>query len=206
MFKKTRLFSAFLCTVVVFSISISSTIISAFAATSTSKFVDMHEMNSYCVETRDEITDSYGKSYSSNIFAFDARKRGYISYELKGNYSKFTGSLVAATNTSSDAKMMLSIFADGKEVYTISGFTKQMDAQNIDIDLTGVNTLEFKSRDANDVYDAWLYITDGVFTAAESPSLSYAEWDTLADVVLVDSGYYLMCYTERAVDKHPKIW
>ena len=190
MFKKSKLFSVFLSTVTVFYISVSSTITSVFATSSTSKFIDMHEISSYCVETREEITDSYGNSYSSNIVAFDARKRGYVRYELKGNYSKFTGNLVASNSTSSDAKLMMSIFADGNEVYTISGFTKQMDAQSIDIDLTGVNVLEFKSRDAKDAYDSWFYVTDGIFTTAESPSLSYAEWDTLADVVLVDSGYY----------------
>ena len=169
--------------------------IQAFASGATTTLVNMHEMTCENVSEPESLTDSYGNTYNTNIQAFDARKHGFIRYELKGEYDSFTGSLVCSENTSSSANMMLSIFADGKEVYTISGFTKQMDAQNISIDLKGVNVLEFMSRDLNNEWDANEYIVNGQFTKADSPSVTYPEWTLLDSIVVVDSNNYSSDYT-----------
>lgn len=161
-----------------------------FALGTTTSMINMHELTSSDVETRDEITDSYGKHYSGNILAMDVRKNGYIKYDLKGKYDSFTGTLVCSTDTSSNADMSLSIFADGKEVYSITGFTRQQDAQSIDIDLTGVNVVEFMSAETKDEWDSWFFIADGIFTSAASPANTYLDWNILDDVVVVDSSNY----------------
>lgn len=180
----------------------SSTISVAAAST---QMPSMHEIDSANVKTVEEVTDSYGKTYSSNIFAFDCRLKGYVRYELNGKYQSFSGDLIAANSTGSSANMMFSIFADGKEVYTISGFTKQKDAQSIEISLVGVNVIEFMSRDLNNSYDSWLYITNGVFTQADKASLTYPEWASLNDVVLVDSGNY-ESYNTLSMDSYGELY
>lgn len=161
--------------------------IPAFAVTNSTKMTDMHVMKSADVKTVDTITDSYGKEYNSNIYGFDARKYGYIKYELNGKYASFSGTLVAANSTASGAKMSFAIFADGKEVYSISNFTKQMDAQSINVNLSGANVVEFMSW-GTDVWDSWLYVTNGSFAAAEKAPDFYLDWTTLSEIVVIDSG------------------
>lgn len=155
------------------------------------RMTDMHVMDMANADTVDSITDSYGTEHSGNVFCFDARQKGYVLFELKGEYLSFDGALVASTSTASNASMSFAIFADGVEVFCVNGFTKQMDAQAIHLDLTGVNVLEFKSLDAGGVWDAWIYITDGIFSRGENTQEPYTEWVALDDLVVIDSsGYY----------------
>ena len=56
----------------------------AFAAGTTTRLVDMHEIAGENWEVVDSITDSYGNSYSSNVLKLDASYSAYISYDLKG--------------------------------------------------------------------------------------------------------------------------
>lgn len=184
-------------TVTVLSIVIIITLLAMpiYAANAKVDMVDMHAMVLQKVKTLDEITDSYGRKYDSNVFAFDAREKGYVRYELEGKYASFSGTLIAADSTASEADMAFAIFADGEEVYSISNFTKQKDAQQIQIDLTGVNVLEFKSWEVDpNRWDSWCYITNGSFVAAKQATDFFLEWDNLSEVVTIDSA----CYSTRA--------
>lgn len=151
---------------------------------------EMHVMDIANADTVESITDSYGTEHSGNVFRFDARQKGYVLFELKGEYLSFDGFLVASTSTASNASMSFAIFADGVEVFSVTGFTKQMDALAIHLDLTGVNVLEFMSLDAGSVWDSWIYITDGVFSRSENTQEPYTQWATLNDLVVIDSSNY----------------
>ena len=151
---------------------------------------DMHVMHSYNTFTQDSITDSYGNEYSSNVFGFDSDDKAYVCYELKGQYLSFTGTLLASTETDSSAKMHFAIFADGEEVFTVTNYTRQKEAVEISLDLTGVNVLEFKSRDISNSWNGYLYIAGGTFSREKDTQEVYPQWDTLHDVVLIDSKEY----------------
>lgn len=154
------------------------------------KLVDMHALQTVEVSVVDAITDSYGNEHSGNIYQFDARRKGYLTLELKGQYERFAGSLLASSATASGARMYFAVFADGVEVFSVSDYTRQMDAIPIELDLTGVNVLEFKSMEPNETRDSWLYVTEGLFLQKDGDPAEYREWVSLKDLVLIDSGSY----------------
>jgi len=160
----------------------------AFAAGTAIKLVNMNESFSEDVRLDvDSITSSYGKSYSGNILQVNGS--GRITYELKGEYSSFSGKLLATENTGSSSEFDVAIYADGKSVYEYKGFTKQVDEQEISIDLTGVNILQIKIID-NNYSSAYICLVDGLFEKADTPSLTYPEWEHLNGVKLIDSSSY----------------
>ena len=154
------------------------------------RLVDMQVLHAVEAGTVESITDSYGNEHSGNIYQFDARRKGYLTLELKGQYESFDGSLLASTGTASGASMYFSVFADGVEVFSVSAYTRQMDAVPIHLDLTGVNVLEFKSMEPNETRDSWLYLTEGLFLQKDGDPAEYREWVSLKDLVLIDSGSY----------------
>lgn len=160
------------------------------AVASSTKMVNMHEIISDSCKEKDEITDSYGTKYSGNILEFDTRYSGHISYDLKGQYSSFSGTLVASTNTSSNAVMNFAIYADGALVFSAIDYTRQLEGLPISLDLTGVNILEFKSSEQENYGDAWIYVVNGLFTSASVADTNYPVWSNLNNVVVVDSKSY----------------
>lgn len=169
---------------------ISLLVVPVCAVETSTPMVQMHELSSERCKEKDEIVDSYGTTYSDNIIEFATHYSGYITYDLKGKYSSFNGMLTASTNTSSYAEMNFAIFADGKPVFSVIDYTRQKEGIPISIDLTGVNTLEFKSSEQENYSDAWLYIVDGLFSSAQVIDEKCPVWSKLNDVVLVDSQHY----------------
>ena len=137
----------------------------------------------------DEITDSYGNVYSENVLMFDASYNSYVSFDLHGEYESFSGAFVASTETGSGAVMDAAIFADGKQVYALSDFTKQMPQQEFEIDLTGVGRLDIKTENTGDFPYGWLFMVEPQFTKAFAPA-TITEWKSLRDVFIIDSGDY----------------
>lgn len=148
--------------------------------------VDMHEIAGQMWEKVDSITDSYGNSYNSNILKFDSSNNGYISYDLNGNYKSFKGSVVCSVDTGSDALLNIGFFADGKLIYGASDITRQQDAKDIDIDLTGVGTLEIKTSNTGAYSNGWMFLVNSAFEKSDHAE-SCIEWAKLSDMVEIDS-------------------
>ena len=97
MTKKKILFT--ICSIIIILYSVCQ---SAYAANNKSivNMVDMHEKESqHCEIITDNMVDSYGKSYGSNVFKMDASNSAYVIYDLDGQYSSFSGTLVASSGT-----------------------------------------------------------------------------------------------------------
>lgn len=86
----------------------------------------MHEKESqHCEAITDMVDSYYGKTYKSNIYKMDASNWAYVVYDLDGQYSSFSGTLVASTGTGRGASMNIAIFVDGNLKWDFSEFTKQ---------------------------------------------------------------------------------
>lgn len=156
------------------------------AAEDSVNLVDMHEIESdRCQVVTNEITDSYGKTYSENILKFDSYREGYIIYDLNGSYEQLSATLVCSTETETDAKINVGIFADGKLVYELKEYTRQKPAQNINLDVSGVGELAVKTL-STEGYGCDIFFVDSSFAKADKPS-GYPECDPLNRVFVIDS-------------------
>lgn len=161
--------------------------IPAFAAGTMVNLVSMHELESDNIRViEDGITDSYGKTYASNVLRFSTGDNAYVVYDLNGAYSKFEGTIVCATNTGSNAVMDVGIFADGELVYSLTGYTRQKAAESMNIDVSGVGELAIKTA-KTDGWDSYLYFVDSSFTKADKASV-YPNRSALSELVVIDSG------------------
>lgn len=166
--------------------------IPAFAVESQTIMPNMHELDSAAIEVIDAengINDSYGNNYRSNILRFDASYNAYATYDLNGKYSSFTGKIVASDETGGGASMNVGIFADGKEVFSLTDFTRQKDGVEVSLDLKGVRTLDVKTSNTGEFSRGYLFFVGSYFTQAENAT-AYSEWAGLNEMVVIDSGSY----------------
>lgn len=156
-----------------------------FANESSISLENMHELKSEAAEfMEDAITDSYGNKYGKNILRLDAPRDAYVSYDLNGAYEKFEGSIVASTDTSSDAVMNVCIYGDGELLYELKNYTKQKAAEEVSIDVSGVGTLSIMTTGSGNY--GYVYFVYSSFTKSESVSL-YPNRACLSDLVVIDS-------------------
>lgn len=94
--------------------------------------------------SQDVFTDSFGNIYDGYHNLNNDDNSSYVVFNLNGDYSQFRCSLVAPQNTGSGRVFSVSIYLDGKLVYTLSDFTKRTGAQDISIDVTDVTKLEIR--------------------------------------------------------------
>lgn len=176
-----KLAVAFLAMVMMLSMTVP-----AFAAGAKTNLVSMHELESDDVRVVDDgITDSYGKSYSSNILRFSTGDDAFITYDLNGQYESFEGSIVCSDRTGSGAVMSVGIYADGEKVYELKGYTRQKAAESFNIDVSGVGELSIKTT-KTDGYDGYLYFVESTFTKADTAK-NYPNRFELSDLVVIDS-------------------
>lgn len=162
--------------------------IPAFAAGAKVNLVSMHDLESdYIRVMEDGITDSYGKSYTSNVLRFSTGDDAYVVYDLNGAYSNFEGTIVCSTDTGSNAVMDVGIFADGELVYSLTGYTRQKVAESVNLDVSGVGKLAIKTA-KTDGWDGYIYFVDSAFTKADNASM-FPNRSTLSDLVVIDSSY-----------------
>lgn len=159
----------------------------AFAATANTPIVNMHEIVSEACEKVESITDSYGNSYTSNVFKLDASNNAYVTFDLNGRFTTFKGSIVCSTDTGSGASMNIGFFADGKLIYGATGITRQQPAKDVELDLTGVGTLEIKTSNSGEFSYGWLFLVSSTFQKADAAE-PFIEWARLGDMVVIDSG------------------
>lgn len=86
------------------------------------------------------FTDSFGYTYDGR-HSFYCASDAYGVFNLAGQYSTFSGTIVSNQNTDSDAVMEIAIYADDKLVYSKTGFTKRTGAIDFSVDVRGVTKL-----------------------------------------------------------------
>ena len=162
--------------------------VTASAATKEVKLVNMHEIESDEVSVvEDGITDSYGKTYSNNVLLFYAKPEAFITYDLNGAYESFNATIVCSTDTGSEAKMDVGIFADGELIYDLKGYTRQKAAETVELNVSGVGKLSIKTAHLEG-YDCQLYFVDSFFTKSDKKS-AYPNRSSLSDLVIIDNDW-----------------
>ena len=143
---------------------------------------DMHmEDSNECEIWEKELKDSYGNSYSGNIVNMEASRNSYAVYNLDGEYTHFSGKIVIAEDVYTDCVMDIAIYGDGRELYSKAGLTRQTEAQDFDLDVTGVGTLEIRSSGEDSIS-----LAEAEFTQAEERTVppTYA---SLGELTVIDS-------------------
>ena len=143
---------------------------------------DMHmEDSNECEIWEKELKDSYGNSYSGNIVNMEASRNSYAVYNLDGEYTRFSGKIVIAEDVYTDCVMDIAIYGDGRELYSKAGLTRQTEAQDFDLDVTGVGTLEIRSSGEDSIS-----LAEAEFTQAEERTVppTYA---SLGELTVIDS-------------------
>ena len=157
-----------------------------FAKGSIVNMASMHELKSDYVRVIDSgITDSYGKSYDSNIIRFSTSNDAFVTYDLNGQYTTFEGSIVCGEDTGSDSKIYVGIYADGEKVYELKDYTRQKAAESFNIDVSGVGVLSIKTT-ATYGWKGYLYFVESSFVKADSIQY-YPDRSELSDMVVIDS-------------------
>lgn len=158
---------------------------------STISIVDMHEKDSQnCEIITDSIVDSYyGKTYKSNILRMDATNWAYIEYDLDGQFSAFSGTLIASDRTGRGASMNIAIFVDGELKWSFSEFTRQNKHEEIDINLDGAKTISIKTSNSGETPYGWIFFVNSKFSKSEQP-VRCNEFVTLSTPHMIDSNEY----------------
>ena len=145
---------------------------------------DMHaEDSNECEIWEEELKDSYGNSYSGNIVNMESCWDSYAVYDLDGEYAQFSGKIIIAEDVHTDNVMDIAIYGDGRELYSKAELTRQTEAQDFDIDVTGVGKLEIRSSGSGDGY---VSLVKAVFTKAEERTVP-PTYDSLGDLTVIDS-------------------
>ena len=145
---------------------------------------DMHmEDSNECEIWEKELKDSYGNSYSGNIVNMEASRNSYAVYNLDGEYTRFSGKIVIAEDVYTDCVMDIAIYGDGRELYSKAGLTRQTEAHDFDLDVTGVGTLEIRSSG-----EEYISLAEAEFTKAEERTVppTYASLEELTVIDSVD--------------------
>lgn len=162
----------------------------ASANNSIVSMVNMHEKESqHCEAVTDMVDSYYGKTYKSNICKMDASNWAYVVYDLDGQYSSFSGTLVASTGTGRGASMNIAIFVDGNLKWDFSEFTKQNKPEDITIDINGARTLSIKTSNSGEYSCGWVFFVDSKFTKLEQP-IACNEYASLSVPHVIDSNKY----------------
>lgn len=136
----------------------------------------------------DEIEDSNGNHNSRNILEMCTISDTHVVYKLDGQYTRFSGKIVmdktesiVINDTSLFFYINIGIYGDGRELYSKALLTKETEAQNFDIDVTGVGKLEIRSSGVG-IFS----LEEGIFTKAEQ-RIEPQTHVSLGDLKVVDS-------------------
>lgn len=136
----------------------------------------------------DEIEDSNGNHNSRNILEMCTISDTHVVYKLDGQYTRFSGKIVmdrtesiVINDTSLFFYINIGIYGDGRELYSKALLTKETEAQNFDIDVTGVGKLEIRSSGVG-IFS----LEEGIFTKAEQ-RIEPQTHVSLVDLKVVDS-------------------
>lgn len=92
------------------------------------------------------FTDSFGNVYDgAHCYKGILNEGQYSTHNLNGQYSNFTGSIVATPNTSTAGTYSISIYVDGILKYSKSKFSKTTGKVDFSVNVKGGTTLTIKA-------------------------------------------------------------
>lgn len=148
---------------------------------------ELHVIDGNNYEVREEVTDSYGNTHH-DVMHFDLANEAYVKYQLNGEYSSLSGNLVVTEDTSSSASCSFAIFADGQILYSLTDYTRQQDAQNIELDLSGISELVIRCKDMSNWNYPKMCLTECVLDKEISPVIAEKKYERLSDNTVIDSA------------------
>lgn len=95
----------------------------------------------------------------------NAQADSKVLYNLSGNYSAFTGTIIAETDGALKTDVSVQIKADGEVLYEISGFDMYEGPAAFEVDVTGKNTLEIVTASED---GTWIYVADDRIAARQA--------------------------------------
>ena len=130
--------------------------------------------NSYIIDYfhyRDStITDSYGNSYHGyhELISYGGSNSvsAWATLLANGEYSRFTGTIFAEPDMSSDYSIQFLVFADGTQIYDSGFLTRNDPPVSFDIDVTGAKQIMVQAYSSDyTFYDTnpRIYLVDSAF-------------------------------------------
>lgn len=149
---------------------------------------ELISIDSHGVETAEEdVEDSYGNMHADALL-LDAHGGSRALYQLNGQYKSFSGELVSSDASASDSVMNFAIFADDILVYSVTGYTRQTGAQQIAVDLSGVQRLEIQTRQTEGYNNGTLALVNTALQVNLENSKPGDAYERLKDNVVIDAG------------------
>ena len=94
-----------------------------------------------------KLVDNYGNSYGTAHDFGDNRHSLDLEYLLNMQYSRFKGVLYVPEGTTYDSTCVVTITADGKQIYSSPVISKTTAPINLDVNVTGCNDFKISCSD-----------------------------------------------------------
>ena len=107
-----------------------------------------------------KLTDNYGNSYGSALSSYYG---GNAEYLMAMKYTHFKGTLFIPEGTTSNGEAVITITADGKQLYASPVLTKSSEPIHFDVNVTGYNDLKINFPAVAGVNHLGVRIADGGF-------------------------------------------
>lgn len=129
------------------------------------RLTDLIQVEEINTNTEDVLyTDAYGTLHD-RFLEMNAQADSKVLYNLSGNYSAFTGTIIAETDGALKTDVSVQIKADGEVLYEISGFDMYEGPAAFEVDVTGKNTLEIVTASED---GTWIYVADDRIAARQA--------------------------------------
>lgn len=102
---------------------------------------------------KDLSVDGHGLSLNGVSYAkgIGTHANGSVAYALNGGFARFRSQVGVDDEVASNASVVFEVWGDGVRLYQSSGvMTPSSATQSVDVDVTGVRTLELRVTDAGD--------------------------------------------------------
>ncbi|MBQ8028600.1 MAG: NPCBM/NEW2 domain-containing protein [Clostridia bacterium] len=112
------------------------------------KLTDMHLIDSNGVEySEGAFVDSFGNVYDGHLhYDWVGNNEKYSIYNIKEEYSTFTGSISACQHTGSDEQMVILIYVDNELRYTSKQFGKTTEKFDFSVNVKGGKQLKIEAK------------------------------------------------------------
>ena len=116
----------------------------------------------------ERIRDFFGNTYDGGTFlTYGDFQNTYACYNLNGEYTRFTGTIIVSTDTRPDRRITYWIYLDDKLVQTRENITIQTQPMKFDIDLTGAKTMKIVMKASGYIDTELYFVNTQVYKAAK---------------------------------------
>ena len=199
--RSMRKIKTFLCFLLI-AVCLAGMIPAAYAAEEFCTMWNMETISNQNISEYTYFVDTFGYEYSSAV-CFDVTLGSGATYDLSGQYARFTGTLTTSEKTKSDVQFNFAILLDGKIAYSMKEMTKQTKPDTIDLDLNGATFQRayvfYVESTTNMDTLKWNYVMRGAKAVAGAPFSetdnwkAFKEYDKLTNWVVPEAeGTYIM--------------